>query len=72
MADLSPLLGQERKSDFGAVRSVDDPKRTCGRLALCLKVLTSAASIGTKQAMKRRKIQHGSGTADGRSARWRV
>jgi hypothetical protein len=24
MADLSPLLGEERKSDFGAVRSVDD------------------------------------------------
>ena len=28
MADLSPLLGEERKSDFGAVRSVDDPDRT--------------------------------------------
>ena len=28
MADLSPLLGEERKSDFGAVRSVDDPQRT--------------------------------------------
>ena len=27
MADLSPLLGEERKSDFGAVRSVDDPGR---------------------------------------------
>jgi hypothetical protein len=27
MANLSPLLGEERKSDFGAVRSVDDP---CG------------------------------------------
>jgi hypothetical protein len=25
MADLSPLLGEEWKSDFGAVRSVDDP-----------------------------------------------
>jgi hypothetical protein len=25
MADLSPLLGEERKSDFAAVRSVDDP-----------------------------------------------
>jgi hypothetical protein len=24
---LSPLLGEERKSDFGAVRSVDDPER---------------------------------------------
>jgi hypothetical protein len=38
-----------------------DPKRTCGRLALCLSVLTSGASIGTKQAMKRGKIQHVSG-----------
>jgi hypothetical protein len=28
MADLSPLLGEERKSDFGAVRSVDDPTET--------------------------------------------
>jgi hypothetical protein len=25
MADLSPLLGEERKSDLRAVRSVDDP-----------------------------------------------
>ena len=24
MSDLSPLLGEERKSNFGAVRSVDD------------------------------------------------
>ena len=28
MADLSPLLGEERKSNFGAVRSVDDPLQT--------------------------------------------
>jgi hypothetical protein len=27
MADLSPLLGEERKSDFGAVRSVDDDQK---------------------------------------------
>jgi hypothetical protein len=26
MADLSPLLGEERKSDFGAVRSVDETR----------------------------------------------
>ena len=26
MADLSPLSEEERKSDFGASRSVDDPK----------------------------------------------
>jgi hypothetical protein len=26
MSDLSPLLGEERKSNFGAVRSVDDPR----------------------------------------------
>jgi hypothetical protein len=25
IADLSPLLGEERKLDFGAARSVDDP-----------------------------------------------
>ena len=31
MADLSPLLGEERKSDFGAVRSVEVPKRTSWR-----------------------------------------
>jgi hypothetical protein len=30
MADLGPLLGEERKSDFGAVRSVDDPKGDMG------------------------------------------
>jgi hypothetical protein len=30
MADLSPLSGEERKSDFGAVRSVDDPEQTLG------------------------------------------
>jgi hypothetical protein len=28
MSDLSPLSGEERKSNFGAVRSVDDPTRT--------------------------------------------
>ena len=27
MSDLSPLLGEERMSNFGAVRSVVDPKR---------------------------------------------
>ena len=26
MSDLSPLSGEERKLDFGAVRSVDEPK----------------------------------------------
>ena len=31
MSDLSPLSGEERKSNFGAVRSVDDhPQRTSG------------------------------------------
>ena len=28
MSDLIPLSGEERKLDFGAVRSVDDPPRT--------------------------------------------
>jgi hypothetical protein len=32
MSDLSPLSGEERKSNFGAVRSVDDPKPTFGVL----------------------------------------
>jgi hypothetical protein len=30
MSDLSPLSGVKRKSNFGAVRSVDDPARTSG------------------------------------------
>src|SRR5258706_16475146 len=28
MSDLSPLSGEERKSNFGAARSVDDPSAT--------------------------------------------
>ena len=28
MSDLSPLSGEERKLDFGAVKSVDEPNRT--------------------------------------------
>ena len=28
MSDLSPLSGEERKSNFGAVRSVEDPFQT--------------------------------------------
>jgi len=32
MTDLSPLSGANRKSDFGADRSVDDPQRSSGRL----------------------------------------
>jgi hypothetical protein len=31
MSDLSPLSGEERKLDFGTVRSVDDPTETLGR-----------------------------------------
>ncbi len=31
MSDLSPLSGEERKSDFGAARSVDDPFCDIGR-----------------------------------------
>jgi hypothetical protein len=31
MSDLSPLSGEQRKSNFGAARSVDDhPERTFG------------------------------------------
>jgi hypothetical protein len=29
MSDLSPLSGVERKLDFGDVRAVVDPDRTC-------------------------------------------
>jgi hypothetical protein len=41
MSELSPLSGVERKSNFEAVRSVDDPERTSGRgsWADCLPVL---------------------------------
>jgi hypothetical protein len=31
MSDLRPLSGEERKSNFGAVRSVDDPNVWSGR-----------------------------------------
>src|SRR5882724_9791082 len=33
MSDLSPLSGVKRKSNFGTVRSVDDPERTSGPAA---------------------------------------
>jgi hypothetical protein len=33
MSDLSPLSGDERKSNFGAVRSVDDPACVKTRLS---------------------------------------
>jgi hypothetical protein len=32
LSDLRPLSGEELKSDFGAVRSVDDPNETLGSL----------------------------------------
>jgi hypothetical protein len=32
MSDLSPLSGEERKSNFGAAKSVDDPSPTSARL----------------------------------------
>jgi hypothetical protein len=35
MSDLSPLSGEERKSNFGAVRSVDDPNRPLGYARSC-------------------------------------
>jgi hypothetical protein len=34
MSDLSPLSGEERKSNFGAVRSVDDPTTEVVRIQL--------------------------------------
>ncbi len=35
MSDLSPLSGEERKSKFGAVRSVDDdPERTSASISI--------------------------------------
>ncbi len=36
MSDLSPLLGEERKSNFGVVRSVDDPNATSSALSTAL------------------------------------
>jgi hypothetical protein len=34
MSDLSPLSGEERKLNFGAARSVDDPERTLALIRL--------------------------------------
>jgi hypothetical protein len=34
MAHVSPLSGEERKSDVGAVKSVEDPTRTSGRIGI--------------------------------------
>ena len=34
MSELSPLSGEERKSNFEVVRSVDDPTETLGRCVL--------------------------------------
>ena len=45
MADLSPLLGEERKSDFGAVRSVDDPIRTSAGQAEVVRPSALAGSL---------------------------
>jgi hypothetical protein len=46
MADLSPLLGEERKSDFGAVRSVEDPTRTsAGKYMLDRSIAFRASSL---------------------------
>ena len=53
MSDLSPLSGVKRKSNFGAVRSVDDPGRTsviCENLMalLDLRVLSSCSRRTSK------------------------
>ena len=60
MSDLSPLSGVKRKLDFGAVRSVDDPKRThigqrtygisTGTGSLELSVILSSPEIFTSNA----------------------
>src|SRR6266436_3760206 len=42
MSDLSPLSGEERKSNFGAVRSVDDPERTSCPRGIFLQPSTGA------------------------------
>ena len=46
MADLSPLLGEERKSDFGAVRSVVDPSATSAVSSECAS-LSSYGAMGS-------------------------
>jgi hypothetical protein len=59
MSDLSPLSGEERKWNFGAVRSVDDPERTlgtrsrrhAGRCRFCMLVVSAS---GWERHMKRR------------------
>ena len=45
MSDLSPLSGEERKSNFGAVRSVDDPERSSEELEVGL-VRASLLAMG--------------------------
>src|SRR5258705_4002429 len=46
MSDLSPLSGEERKSNFGAVRSVDDPKPTwAGRNSQCSRPLLTQCDV---------------------------
>ena len=50
MSYLRPLSGEERKSNFGAVRSVDDPFRksvsvrasACGNTTLCDELYVTA------------------------------
>jgi len=45
MSDLSPLSGEERKSNFGAVRSVDDPERSFGARVAAPKLLGLSAKL---------------------------
>jgi ABC-type uncharacterized transport system substrate-binding protein len=56
MSDLSPLSGEERKLDFGAVRSVDDPKQTVRPWKLSKICLRSNRQRRGMKAMRRREF----------------
>jgi len=45
MSDVSPLSGEERKSNFGAAKSVEDPDRTLVIARHATKGTTSPAEI---------------------------
>jgi hypothetical protein len=49
MSDLSPLSGEERKLDFGAVRSVDDPRPDMPRAATRIDPSGRAVALPDRQ-----------------------
>ena len=45
MSDLSPLSGEERKLDFGAVRSVGDPERTLSAKKYFIRPVATSSAV---------------------------